>query len=345
LNPRVILGIETSCDETAAALLINGRIVADRTTRQLLHERYGGVVPELASRAHERLLTDAVEGVMRDASVKTDDIEAVAATYGPGLAGALLVGLSFAKGLAAGLGVPFLGVNHIEGHLWSAELTAGPLPLPFLGLVASGGHTLTVGVHGFGRYNRLGATRDDAAGELFDKVGRLLGYGFPAGEAIDKEAMDYNGDPVRFPRARLSDDPLGFSFSGLKTAVLYYLRSRYKSGKSGFELTTEVRASVAAGIMEAVADMLATGLSNACDLADYRALVVSGGVAASRFLRERFSGFAAERGLPLFIPPPEHCTDNGSMIAYAGYRRFNGGWESPLDLSVDPGADLCSNHC
>ena len=182
---QVILGIETSCDETGAALLVDGKIAADRTTTQILHEEHGGVVPELASRAHIRLLTPAVEGVLEDTGMRFEDIDAVAATYGPGLAGALLVGVSHAKGLAKGLNIPFVGINHLEGHLWSPELTYGKLPLPFLALIISGGHTLMIEVSEFGSYRRLGGTHDDAAGELFDKVGRMLGFSFPAGADLD----------------------------------------------------------------------------------------------------------------------------------------------------------------
>ena len=379
---RVVLGIETSCDETAAALLVDGKIVADRTTTQLLHEEYGGVVPELASRAHEQLLMPAVEGVLKDSGLKAVDIEGVTATCGPGLAGALLVGVSFGKGLAAGLNIPFLGVNHLEAHLWGAELTYDPLPMPFLGLIISGGHTLMVGVKGLGQYTRLGGTHDDAVGELFDKVGRMLGYGFPAGEAIDRDALGLDEDEietaesgvrypnhsavkrprltaVKFPRARVRDDAMGFSFSGLKTAVLYYLRERYccqteasdstlKTHPSSFILHTfsipgEERASVSRGLLESVSDMLITGLSAAWNSDNYRGLVISGGVASSRFLRVRFTEFADKRGIPLFIPPPEHCTDNGAMIAYLGYRWFRKGYVSSLDLPVDPAADLFSS--
>ncbi|MDP8227846.1 MAG: tRNA (adenosine(37)-N6)-threonylcarbamoyltransferase complex transferase subunit TsaD [Candidatus Electryoneaceae bacterium] len=289
-------------------------------------------------------MTPAVEGVLSDTGMKLSDIDAVAVTYGPGLAGALLVGVSFAKGLASGLGIPFLGVNHLEGHLWSAELTTGQLPLPLLGLIISGGHTLMIRVEGFGRYVRLGGTRDDAVGELFDKVGRMLGFSFPAGADLDNIVLNFTGKSVHFPRAKLSDDPFGFSFSGLKTAVLYYLKKRYTSSHkkqtTDFNIPPEERAAITAGLMESVGDMLIKGLSVAFDTYDYRGLVVAGGVSASQFLRKRFTQFAEEHRIPLFIPPPHHCTDNGSMIAYAGWRRLQRGYTSSLDLSIDPAASL-----
>lgn len=344
MKPRVVLGVETSCDETAAALLVDGKVVADRTTTQLLHEEYGGVVPELASRAHERLLMPAVEGVLSDAGLQIADIEAVAVTSGPGLAGALLVGVSFTKGLAGALDIPLIGVNHLEGHLWSFEMTHGELPLPFLGVIISGGHTLTVGVNGFGNYIKLGATHDDAVGELFDKVGRMLGYSFPAGAALDRDSMNFHGKPVQFPRARVRSDPFGFSFSGIKTSVLYYLRERYELGPNGFKISPSERATVSAGLMEAVADMLVSGFETAYDTDKFQALVISGGVASSRFLRLRFRQFAESRGIPLIIPPPEHCTDNGAMIAYTGYLRLRAGFSSPLDLPVDPAATLFTSQ-
>ena len=336
----ILLGIETSCDETGAALVRNGRILADRTTTQLLHQKYGGVVPELASRAHEKLLMNAVESVLVDSALSLADINAVAATYGPGLAGALLVGVSFAKGMAYGLGVPFLGVNHLEAHLWVPELTFGKMPLPFLGMIVSGGHTITIGVKRLGEYELIGTTHDDAAGELFDKVGRMLGFGFPAGAAIDDDAFNFNGETVRFPRAHIKNDQFGFSFSGLKTAVLYYLREKYGESPNGYQIPQHERCAISAGIMEAVSEMLITGLEAAWSTDGYRVLAISGGVAASRYLRERFRSFAEEKGIQVYIPPPKYCTDNGAMTAYTGYLHLQSNHTSSIDLSNDPAGGI-----
>ena len=343
MSKSVILGIETSCDETAAALIVDGCITADCTTRQVIHELYGGVVPELASRAHERLLARAVEAVLRDSGLEISTITGIAVTVGPGLAGSLLVGLAFAKGLSNALSVPLIGVNHLEGHIWSPELQHKDIPTPFLALLVSGGHTIMVRVVDFGRYKIIGSTRDDAVGELFDKVGRMLGFTFPAGEAIDLEACTHKGASLQLPRARISDDPLGFSFSGLKTAVLYYLQGKYSGTSDGFDLPGEDRPAICAGLMETVGDMLVRGIGNAVEAGDYRALVISGGVSASRYLRKRFDAFAIEQSLPLFIPDPCHCTDNGSMIAYAGFRRLTMGQFSPQNIEINPSLMLSDN--
>jgi len=333
-TPRVLLGIETSPDETAAALMVDGRVVADRITRQVLHEAFGGVVPELASRAHEQLLLPAIRGVLKDAGREIDEVEGVAVTCGPGLAGALLVGVAVAKGLAAVRGIPLYGVNHLEGHLWSAELSQGAMPLPFLALIVSGGHTLLVGVKGFGNYELIAATRDDAVGELFDKVGRMLGFSFPAGAAIDREALAAT-KAVRFPRARFDGDAPAFSFSGLKTAVLLHLKAMQLARPEN--LPPDVRGAICRGVMEAVAAMLERPLQRTLESGKYRALVMAGGVAASRFLRARLESLASASGVPFIKPLFEHCTDNGAMIAWAGSKMIAGGLPpAPPDLEVRP---------
>jgi len=348
----IILGIETSCDETSAALWMDDFLTAERTSTQILHSQYGGVVPELASRAHEQLLAAAVRGVCEDAGISLHDLTAVAVTAGPGLAGALLVGLSFAKGLALAARIPLIGVNHLEGHLWSAAAAGLTVECPFLALIISGGHTLMVKVAGFNDYQVLGATKDDAAGELLDKTGRLLGYPFPAGAYLDRDKINYDGlrkgaSPLHFPRARIAGEPLSFSFSGLKTAVLYYLRRNYSLQEGKYQLTEPERQAISAGIMEAVGDILISGLEAAFEDSDLRGLAVSGGVAASRYLSSRFQEFAFRQGIIFQAPPVNLCTDNAAMIAYVGRRRLQRGESSPLDLSLNPSAGLepFSNQC
>jgi len=340
--PRVVLGIETSCDETAAAILVEGRAVSDRITTQILHEQYGGVVPELASRAHERLLAPAVKGALNDAGLNMEDVEAVAVTFGPGLVGALLVGLAFAKGLSLAGGVPFWAVNHLEGHLWSPGLTCKDIPLPFLALIVSGGHTLLVDVQDFGVYGKVGSTRDDAVGELFDKVGRMVGFSFPAGEAIDKAAMECDDDPVPLPRARLESEPTAFSFSGLKTAALYYLKRNHAIKPNGsFTLSAAERAAFCAGLMNAASESIAASIKTALSVRKYKALCVVGGVSASRSLRKSWVALSDYANVPLFIPPLQHCTDNGAMIAYAGYQRMiRNVPPSEFSCPVEPSASL-----
>ncbi|MFH0765894.1 MAG: tRNA (adenosine(37)-N6)-threonylcarbamoyltransferase complex transferase subunit TsaD [Calditrichota bacterium] len=340
-----VLGIETSCDETSAALWVDDSLAAERTTTQLLHSQYGGVVPELASRAHEQLLAPAVRGVCEDAGLSMRDLTAVAVTNGPGLAGALLVGLSFAKGLALTAGIPLLGVNHLEGHLWSATASGQQVECPFLALLISGGHTMMVKVRAFGEYQVLGGTRDDAAGELLDKTGRMMGYPFPAGANLDRDRLLYDRSakqsPIpRFPRARIADDPLSFSFSGLKTAVLYYMRRNYNMQDGKFQLDDQERVAISAGIMDAVGDILINGLEAAFNGPELRGLVVAGGVAASRYLTSRFQEFTSRRGIAFWAPPFNLCTDNAAMIAYVGRRRLQRGESSPLDLSLNPTASL-----
>ena len=337
-----MLGIETSCDETAAALLVDGKIVADRTTRQVLHEVYGGVVPELASRAHEQLLAPAVKGVLDEAGLSPGDVSGVAVTYGPGLAGALLVGLSFAKGFAAAMGIPYWAVNHLEAHLWIAQLTTQKLPIPALALIVSGGHTLLIAVQGFGNYRLLGTTRDDAAGELFDKVGRVIGFPFPAGAKIDELALHYTGKPAPFPFTRTKSDPYAFSFSGIKTAALNYLRRKGAMNPSGvFPLGDDERSAICSGLMRAVARSLILPVTRALQEGSFQALLMVGGVSASKYLRREFGSLADETGIPLIVPPIFHCTDNGAMIAYTGYLMAAGGVApASWDKEVDPSAKV-----
>ncbi len=352
MEKPIILGIETSCDETAAAIVRNHEVIAEKTTVQILHEQYGGVVPELASRAHERLLMNAVQSTLDDAKLKVNDIDGIAVTHGPGLAGALLVGVSLAKGLSISTGKPLIGVNHIEGHLWSIDLAAVHVPEPFLALVISGGHTILVKVEGFGEYQLLGSTRDDAAGELLDKTGRMLGFGFPAGADIDNAAILNTDIPVKFPRAKLDDDPFGFSFSGLKTAVLYYLREQYptishsiKGFKStGYDIPIEMRNSICAGLMDTVSDMLISSINNAVYKHSLSSLVICGGVSASKYLRQKISAYAKTNGINMFVPPLKYSTDNGAMIANVGCYLFERGNFNEMNLTVEPNLRLASGH-
>lgn len=339
---EIILGIETSCDETATAVIINGVIAADRTTRQVLHEQYGGVVPELASRAHEQILAPSVQSVLVEAGLSPHDISAVAVTYGPGLAGALLVGVSFAKGFSNSLGIPLWAVNHLEAHIWIAQLTYPEIPLPVLALVVSGGHTLLLSVENFGHYQLIGTTRDDAAGELFDKIGRVIGFPFPSGEQIDRLAMEFSGKPVPFSVSRFKNDPCAFSFSGIKTAAVNYLKQfPYIEAEGRFEIPDEARSALCAGILKTVARSLTGPIKREVQRGVYRGLIVCGGVSASKFLRRELKNCADEAGIPLFVPPIHHCTDNGTMIAYAGHLKSSHGMiPADISLEVDPSAKL-----
>ena len=340
MSDHIVIGIETSCDETAVALVVGNKVVSDFTTTQILHQKYGGVVPELASRAHEKLLAATAMEVIADTGIEIDSIDAVAVTYGPGLAGALLVGVSFAKGLAQCLGVPLIGVNHLEGHLWSVEMTAGEIPKPILALIASGGHTLIVKTDGLDNYETLGKTRDDAVGELFDKVGRKLDFKYPAGGRIDREALSTEKEITLFPRAKLKNDPYGFSFSGLKTSVLYYLRDNYREVSGKYDIHADHKAEICRGIMNSVADMLTAPLKTALSKHDFRSLVISGGVAASGFLRRHFEEISDEYNVQLYIPPPRMCTDNGAMIAFVGAKYFAKGKCSDINLAINPSLHL-----
>jgi len=289
-----------------------------------------------------------VQSTLRDSLLTFSDIDGIAVTHGPGLAGALLVGVSLSKGLSISTGIPLIGVNHIEGHLWSCELAGEKVPEPFLALIISGGHTMLVEVNGFGSYHFLGSTRDDAVGELLDKTGRMMGFGFPAGADIDSAALSNTETPIKFPRSKLTDDPYGFSFSGLKTSVLYYLKDRYpevtKNSKGfvskGFDIPSSERIAICAGLMAAVSDMLITGINNVLKKYSLKALVICGGVSASRYLRKKISEFAEANSVELYVPPLKYSTDNGAMIANAGIHHYERGEFSNYDLTVNPALQL-----
>jgi N6-L-threonylcarbamoyladenine synthase len=319
----LVLGIETSCDETGVALFETagaggepGRgLLSHALHSQIaMHADYGGVVPELASRDHIRRVLPLVHRILREAGAGVENIGAVAYTQGPGLAGALLVGASVACGLAYALGVPAIGIHHLEAHLLSPLLSGDPPHFPFVALLVSGGHTQLMQVDGVGQYTLLGETLDDAAGEAFDKTAQLLGLGYPGGPAISRLAQ--SGDPKRFkfPRPMLNSDNLNFSFSGLKTAVLSALRKHDPDDQS--------RADLAAGVEAAIADVLTAKAMAALDLTGCDELVVAGGVGANRLLRERLSAAAGRAGYIVRYPELEFCTDNGAMIAFAGAMRL-----------------------
>ncbi len=318
----MVLGIETSCDETAVALLHGEgercRILAESVASQIeAHARFGGVVPEIASREHIRLLPPMAAAVMREASADWRELDAIAVTAGPGLMGALLVGVGFARGAAAAHGLRLLPVHHMEGHLLAPGI-AGALPaFPFVSLLVSGGHTLLVRVDGVGRYRVIGQTLDDAAGECFDKTARLLGLPYPGGPEIARLAV--SGDPARapLPRPMLNRDNLDFSFSGLKTAVMHALH--------GDKPDAQRKADVAASVELAVADVLSAKAIRACQREGARDLVAAGGVAANTRLRAMLAERAREAGIRVHLPDPRYCTDNAAMIAYAGWLRLRSG--------------------
>jgi len=327
-----VLGIETSCDDTGAAVLEDGRLVSNVVASQDVHAEYGGVVPELASRAHITLLPRMVRQALADAGVTPDGIDAVAATLGPGLVGSLLVGIEFAKGIALSRGIPWMGVNHVQAHLVSAALE-NELPYPNLGMVASGGHTEIYHVPGPGEYRRIGSTRDDAAGEAFDKVGKLLGLAYPGGPEVDRLARGGNAGAIDFPVARLGRDTLDISMSGLKTAVKLAVEREPAPIPDGR------RADIAASAERAIVQALVERLERALDFHAARAITVSGGCACNTLLRREVARLATSRGIPALFPSPGLCRDNGAMIAYAGWLMLRRGIQTPFDATAIPNLD------
>jgi len=319
-----VLAIESSCDDTAAAVIdgdgIRSSIVA---SQDLVHERYGGVVPELASRQHVLAILPVIEHALARAQMTLDDVEGIAATHGPGLVGSLLVGLQVAKGIAFARGLPFVGVNHLEGHLL-AILLDRPVAFPYLGLLVSGGHTSLYVVEDIGRYRLLGRTRDDAAGEAFDKGAKMLGLGFPGGREIDRRAAEGNPRAIRFPRATLKSGGYDFSFSGVKTSLRQYLLD----GK------VAPLPDVCAAFQEAIVDMLIAPALRAAQELGLGTIVVSGGVSANRRLRTRMEEEGGRAGLDVAFPRFAYCTDNAAMIAYAGRARLARGERDPLTLNA-----------
>lgn len=333
MQKPVILGIETSCDETAAALFHGYDLLHHITATQLVHTAYGGVVPEYASREHNKLLGPVVSGVLEQAGVSLKDIDGIAVTQGPGLAGALLVGLSYAKGLAVGLDVPLYGINHIEGHIFANFIGQAELPTPFLCLLVSGGHTQLIHVENVHSYKLIGQTRDDAAGEAFDKVARLLGIGYPGGPLIDRISGEGKRDFHHFSRSSFSGS-YDFSFSGLKTNVLQYVR------KQDPDFIKYNLPSIAASFQEAVVDVLSKHTMQAAEDLGHNRIVLAGGVAANSRLRERMTELAKAEGIELFQPDLRYCTDNAAMIAFMGYWRALKNDSDQLSIPAYPNLKL-----
>lgn len=337
----VVIGIETSCDETSAAVVVDGDVRSNVISSQLIHTKYGGVVPELASRAHLRLIVAVAEEALARAGMEKSSLDAVAATQGPGLAGALLVGLSFAKAFAFGLHLPFIGVNHMEGHLYSNLLTREKHGYPFLSLIVSGGHTMLVHVERAFSHRMLGQTRDDAAGEAFDKVAKMLGLEYPGGPIIDKRARLGNKKAVDFPRAFLGDS-YEFSFSGIKTAVLYHLRREGlpDPGRSADPAYDQTINDICASFQEAIVDVLVSKTVAAAREFRIREVTIAGGVSANSRLRERMQREAARIGCTVHTPPLEYCMDNGAMIAFVGWMRLVAGERSLFEIPAVANLEL-----
>jgi N6-L-threonylcarbamoyladenine synthase len=329
----IVLAIETSCDDTGAAVLLDGRkILSNVVSSQIfIHQKYGGVVPELASRRHIESIVPIVSQALEEAKVTLSEIDGIAVTQGPGLVGSLLVGLSFAKSLSFARGIPFIGVNHIEGHLSAIFLEKDSPRFPFIGLVVSGGHTSLFRVDGFGKYKRLGQTRDDAAGEAFDKVAKLLGLGYPGGPIIDELSKKGNPKAIRFPRPSLGKNSFDFSFSGLKTSVVNYVKSSPEPVEGYPE---DLIRDIVSSFQEAVVEVLVKKTLQAAQYLGLRRIVVSGGVAANRRLRERMKEVASEEKMKVYLPSPSFCTDNAAMVGVVGYEYLKRGIQSPLSLNA-----------
>ncbi len=333
---KLILGIESSCDETAASVVRGGReILSNVINTQIdFHKKYGGVVPEIASRKHIESIDAVVEEAIKTAGVQFSDLDAIAVTYGPGLVGALLVGVSFAKGLAYALKKPLVPVHHIKGHITANFLAHTDLEPPFICLVASGGHSHIVKVSSYTDFEILGRTRDDAAGEAFDKIARVIGLGYPGGPLIDKLAKEGDKNAFKFPRVRMDKTSLDFSFSGVKTAVINCL---HKLDQQGIEYN---KADVAASFQDAVTDVLSEHTIEAAKQNNMNTIALAGGVASNSDLRAKMKSMAEKSGISVLFPPPILCTDNGAMIASAGYYAYLNGDFADLDLNATPSLSL-----
>lgn len=331
MSDRLVMAIETSCDETSVAVVRGGtEVLSNVVSSQIeLHADFGGVVPEVASRAHLEMLEFVIEQALSDAGVTGGDVDAVAATHGPGLIGALLIGVSAAKALSLAWDVPYVGVNHMEGHLFATFLERPDLEPPLVVLLVSGGHTMIVHLEALGRYRILGSTIDDAAGEAFDKVARYLGLGYPGGPVVDRLAREGDRDAIRFPRGLL-DEGLDFSFSGMKTSVINYVRKHRDADN----------ADLCAGFQEAVVDVLVAKTMRAAEAVGANGVCLGGGVAANSRLRERFADEAAVRGFDCLVPDRAYCTDNAAMIAAAAHWRLDADGPTSLDDGAHPNLSI-----
>lgn len=336
MKDTIILGIETSCDETSAAVVVNGRKILSNViaTQMNLHAEYGGVVPELASRKHVESIIPVIDKACKDANVKLGDLDAIGVTYGPGLVGALLVGLSAAKAIAFSIGIPLIGVNHIDGHICANYISHEELEPPFICLVASGGHSHVVNVADYGKTVVLGRTRDDAAGEAFDKIARVLGLGYPGGPKVEKKALEGNAEVFHFPRVKFKDSPYDFSFSGLKTAVI---NTVHQFNQKNENVPVE---DICASFQQAVVDVLVDNTMEAAIKTKSKTVCLAGGVAANTFLRKSFEKSCRNAGIKLFYPPLVLCTDNAAMIASSAYFSFVRKDFAPKSLNAIPGLDL-----
>ena len=332
----VILGIESSCDETAASVVRNGREVLSNviSSQIALHTLYGGVVPEIASRKHIEKINVVIEEALAEAHMTLDDIDAIGVTYGPGLVGALLVGVSEAKAIAYAKNLPLIGVHHIEGHISANYIETKDLEPPFACLVVSGGHTHLVIVKDYGKYEIVGRTRDDAAGEAFDKVARAIGLGYPGGPKIDKVSKEGNPNAIAFPRAKVADSAYDFSFSGLKAAVLNYLNG------CKMKNIPIVQADVAASFQKAVVDVLVEHAMHAVEEYGFKKFAIAGGVASNSALRSAMEEACKKRGVAFYHPSPILCTDNAAMIGAAAYYEYLAGTRSGWDLNAVPNLKL-----
>tara|TARA_B100001029_G_C15039139_1_gene442304 strand:- start:264 stop:1259 length:996 start_codon:yes stop_codon:yes gene_type:complete len=329
----VIIGIESSCDETAVAIIKDSKIIVNSVYSQDIHRKYGGVVPEIASREHEVQIVSVIEDAMKKSKIKIEEIDGIAVTYGPGLMGALLVGLNFAKGLALSLNIPFIGVNHLEGHLFASMIDNSEIQYPFINLLVSGGHTQIWQVDNFGDYKLLGATADDAAGEAFDKGARMLGLNYPGGPEIQNASIGGDYNRYKFPRPLNKNSKLDFSFSGLKTSLLYTCQRMSKE-----EVNINLK-HLCASYQEAIVDTLLLRIKYAIEETGINSISISGGVAANKRFREKILNNFGNTS-QIFFPPMEYCTDNAAMIGLTGEVLFNQGKRSDFNLKPIPNLSL-----